>query len=79
MRLKNPEWDCIKLDIETEFLNTKLEENLYVELPPGYEIYNKVSSLDKNLLDIKDSSLIESLTNTNIPSLINIKPIKYVN
>jgi len=46
MRLKNPEWDCIKLDIETEFLNTKLEENLYVELPPGYEIYNNVSILD---------------------------------
>ena len=45
MRLKNPEWYCIKLDIETSFLNTKLEENLYVELPPGYEIYNKVSSL----------------------------------
>ena len=36
MRLKNPEWDCIKLDIETAFLNTKLEENLYVELTPGY-------------------------------------------
>jgi len=56
----------LKLYIANLFLNTKLEENLYVELTPGYDIYNKVSSLDKNLLDIKDSSLIESLTNTNI-------------
>ena len=30
MKLKNPKWDFIKLDIETEFLNTKLEENMYV-------------------------------------------------
>ena len=68
--------DCIKLYIETSFLNTKLEENLYVELPPGYEIYNKVSSLDINKLDINDLSLIESLTNTNISKFNKYKTIK---
>ena len=76
MKLKNPKWDCIKLDIETAFLNTKLEENLYVELPPGYEIYNKVSNLDINQLDINDLSLIESLTNTNISKFNKYKTSK---
>ena len=60
MKLKNPKWDCIKLDIETSFLNTKLDDNIYVELPPVYEIYNKIYILDINQLDINYLSLIES-------------------
>ena len=55
LKLEHPEWICSKLDIETAFLNTKLQENLYVELPSGYEIYEKISSLDRNTLDINDS------------------------
>ena len=59
MILKKHEWYFIKLDSENEFLNTKIEENINVELPHVYEIYNKVSSLDINKLDINDLSLIE--------------------
>ena len=66
LKLEHPEWICSKLYIETAFLNTKLQENLYVELPSGYEIYEKISSLDRNTLDINDSSLIKSISNTNI-------------
>ena len=36
LKLEHPEWICSKLYIETSFLNTELEENLYVELPSGY-------------------------------------------
>ena len=64
------------LDIETEFLNTKLEDNLYEELPLWYEIYNKVSSSDINQLDINDSSVIESLTSTNISKFNKYKTRK---
>ena len=64
------------LDIETEFLNTKLEDNLYEELPLWYEIYNKVSSSDINQLDINDLSLIESLTNNNISKFNKYKTRK---
>ena len=66
LKLEHPEWICSKLDIETAFLNTKLQENLYVELPSGYEIYEKISSLDRNNVYINDSSLIKSISNTNI-------------
>ena len=38
---------------------------MYVELPPGYEIYNKVSSLDINQLDINYLTLIDSLKKSN--------------
>ena len=66
LKLEHPELICSILDIETSFLNTKLQENLYVELPSGYEIYEKISSLDRNTLDINDSSLIKSISNKNI-------------
>ena len=49
---------------------------MYVELPPGYEIYNKVSNLDISQLDINDLSLIESLTNTNMSKFNKYKTIK---
>ena len=78
LKLEHPEWICSKLDIETAFLNTKLQENLYVELPSGYEIYEKISSLDRSTLDINDSSLIKSISNTNIINIINIIKLKFV-
>ena len=76
LKLEHPEWICSKLDIETSFLNTKLQENLYVELPSGYEIYEKISSLDRNTLDINDSSLIKSISNTNISKYNKTKVCK---
>ena len=79
MRLKNPKQECSILDIETSFLNTKLEDILYLELPPLYEIYNKVSSLDINPLDTNDLSLIESLSNTNISMFNTYKTRKLYN
>ena len=66
LKLEHPEWICSKLDIETSFLNTILEEKLYDELPSGYEIYEKISSLNRNTLDINNRSLIKYISNTNI-------------
>ena len=53
-----------------------MEEKLYVELPSGYEIYDKIKSLDITNLDSKDLSLIKSLENTNIPKYKQYNPNK---
>ena len=78
LKLEHPERICSKLDIETSFHNTKLQESLYVKLPSGYEIYENISSLDRNTLDINYISLIKSISNKNIPKYNKYHKIKFV-
>ncbi|RVW64174.1 Retrovirus-related Pol polyprotein from transposon RE1 [Vitis vinifera] len=54
----NQDWCLQQLDIKNAFLNGDLEEEVYMEIPPGFEesmAKNQVCKLQKSLYDLKQS------------------------
>lgn len=54
----NQEWPLQQLDIKNAFLNGDLEEEVYMEVPPGldtHENFGKVCKLRKSLYGLKQS------------------------
>ncbi|RVW28765.1 Retrovirus-related Pol polyprotein from transposon RE1 [Vitis vinifera] len=54
----NQDWCLQQLDIKNAFLNVDLEEEVYMEIPPGFEesmAKNQVCKLQKSLYDLKQS------------------------
>ncbi len=46
------------MDVETAFLNGELEEEIYMEMPEGFEKREKVCKLEKSLYGLKQSSRV---------------------
>ncbi|RVW88523.1 Retrovirus-related Pol polyprotein from transposon TNT 1-94 [Vitis vinifera] len=54
----NQDWCLQQLDIKNAFLNGDLEEEVYMEIPPGFEesmVKNQVCKLQKSLYGLKQS------------------------
>ena len=54
----NQDWVLHQLDVKNVFLNSDLEDEMYVEIPPGFESKfnnNKVCKLRKSLYSLKQS------------------------
>lgn len=50
------EWDMLHYDVKNAFLYGDLKEEIYMEIPPGYEqTRNKVCKLRKALNGLKQS------------------------
>ena len=54
----NQDWPLHQLDVKNVFLNGNLEEEVYMEIPPGLETSfnnNRVYKLKKSLYGLKQS------------------------
>ena len=54
----NQDWPLYQLDVKNAFLNGDLEDEVYMEIPPGFEIkanVNKVCKLRRSLYGLKQS------------------------
>ena len=54
----NQDWCLQQLDIKNVFLNGDLKEEVYMEIPPGFEesmAKNQVCKLQKSLYGLKES------------------------
>ena len=54
----NLDWPLHQLDVKNAFLNSDLEDEVYMEIPPGFETIsdvNKVCKLQKSLYGLKQS------------------------
>ena len=52
----NLDWPLLQFDIKTAFLNGDLEEEVYMDLPPGFDAdHGKVCRLRKSLYVLKQS------------------------
>ena len=54
----NLDWPFHQLDVKNAFLNSDLEDEVYMEIPPGFETIsdvNKVYKLQKSLYGLKQS------------------------
>ncbi|CAL8163965.1 unnamed protein product [Prunus armeniaca] len=55
----NLDWSLKKFDVKNAFLRGDLEEEVYIDMPPSYELSNngrKVCRLRKTLYGLKQSS-----------------------
>ena len=41
------DWELDQMDFKSAYLNSKIEEKVYMELPDGYKQGNKVGKLNK--------------------------------
>ena len=48
-------WEVENIDIKTAFLNGDLDEEIYVDMPPGFELSGKVWKLKKTLYGLKQA------------------------
>ena len=51
----NQDWPLRQFDVKNAFLNGMLEEELYMDLPPGVKYTDKVCKLKKALYGLKQS------------------------
>jgi len=79
-------WPVYQMDVRSMCLNACLEEEVYVEQPPGYEILgqeDKVYKLKKALCGLKQAprawySRIDSYLLQNGFNRFNNKPVHYI-
>lgn len=58
----NRNWNVSNYDIKTAFLNGKLEEEIYLKQPPGFEQGSKVCKLNKSLYGLKQAAKVWNQT-----------------
>ena len=68
-------WEVVQLDVKTAFLNEDIEENVFVEMAPGYETTNRkrvqlAMKLGKSLYGLAQS--LQNWWKTIDPSLVQI-------
>ena len=63
-----------QMDVKTAFLYGEVDEEIYVELPPGFESGGKVCRLRKALYGLKQSPRIWSKTLEEYLATLNFKP-----
>ena len=49
------DWEVENIDIKTAFLNGDLDEEIYMDMPPGFELSGKVWKLKKTLYGLKQA------------------------
>ncbi len=50
------DYELEQMDVQTAFLNGKLNETIYIKQPTGYKTEDKVCRLNKTLYGLKQSS-----------------------
>lgn len=68
---------CQIFDIKTAFLNGRLDEDIYMEIPLGFEPnQNKIVKLKKSLYGLKQAPLCWNKTFTDALRKLGLKPLK---
>ena len=73
-------WEVVKLDVKTAFLYADVEEDVFVEMAPGYETTNRngvqlVMKLVKSLYGLAQSP--QNWWKTIDPSLVDVQYCRY--